>query len=105
MNHSHGSLLVEESEVSVPYTAEGDDCVVTVQLISPHEPGMSHGLLDSHVMTGLLLNYYYMVTFVPQFVYLSARLLKNVWMNFDEIFGMDRACDNKPWVDFVDDLD
>lgn len=39
VNHSHGSLLVEESEVSVPYTAEGDDCVVTVQLSSPHEPG------------------------------------------------------------------
>ena len=37
--HSHGSLMVECSEVNVSYTSPGDDCVITVQLTTPQHPG------------------------------------------------------------------
>jgi len=39
VKHSHGSLIVDECEVNVAFTAPGDNCIVSVQLTTPTRPG------------------------------------------------------------------
>jgi len=39
LRHSHGTLLVDQSEVNVSFTPPGDECAITVPLTTPQQHG------------------------------------------------------------------